>query len=108
MLHLTVLGSGSSGNCAVITSGSTTLLLDAGLSAKQIVLRLESIGLTLDALDGTLLTREHQDYTGGLVALSIWQALPLFFAAQTADPLLVRLEFRQPSVVSVKQSGQLV
>ena len=50
MLHLTVLGSGSSGNCAVITSGSTTLLLDAGLSAKQIVLRLESIGLTHRAI----------------------------------------------------------
>jgi hypothetical protein len=36
MVHLTVLGSGSSGNCAVVSTGETTLLLDAGLSAKQI------------------------------------------------------------------------
>ncbi len=105
MLHLTVLGSGSSGNCAVITSGSTTLLLDAGLSAKQIVLRLESIGLTLDDLDGILLTHEHQDHTGGLEVLSRGRALPLFCTALTQEHLLGSLKFRTPPAWRVMQTG---
>jgi phosphoribosyl 1,2-cyclic phosphodiesterase len=46
MVHLTVLGSGSSGNCAVISTERTTLLLDAGLSAKQICLRLDACAST--------------------------------------------------------------
>ena len=45
MVRLTVLGSGSSGNCAVVSTGRTTLLIDAGLSAKQICLRLEAAGI---------------------------------------------------------------
>lgn len=46
MFTLTVLGSGSSGNCALITSECGRLLIDAGLSARQIVRRLELVGLT--------------------------------------------------------------
>lgn len=66
MVRLTILGSGSSGNCAVISTERTTLLLDAGLSAKQICLRLDACGFSLDMLDGILLTHEHQDHTGEL------------------------------------------
>jgi phosphoribosyl 1,2-cyclic phosphodiesterase len=70
MVRLTILGSGSSGNCAVISTERTTLLLDAGLSAKQICLRLDACGFSLDMLDGILLTHEHQDHTGGIEVLS--------------------------------------
>lgn len=104
-MHLTVLGSGSSGNCAVVTTGSTTLLVDAGLSAKQIVLRLESIGLTLDDLDGILLTHEHQDHTGGLEVLSRGRTLPLFCTGLTQEHLLGNLTFRTPPAWRLMQTG---
>lgn len=105
MLHLTILGSGSSGNCAVVSSGDTTLLLDAGLSARQTVLRLESIGLTLDDLDGILLTHEHQDHTGGLEVLSRARSLPLFCTALTQEHLLSNLKFRTPPAWHIMQTG---
>lgn len=105
MLHLTVLGSGSSGNCAVISSGNTTVLIDAGLSAKQVVLRLESIGLTLDDLDGILLTHEHQDHTGALEVLSRGRPLPLFATALTQEHLLSNLTFRTPPAWRIMQTG---
>jgi len=92
-MHFTVLGSGSSGNCAVVTTGSTTLLVDAGLSARQIELRLGSIGLTLDDLDGILLTHEHQDHTSGLEALSRGRTLPLFCTSLTQEHLVGSLSF---------------
>ncbi|WP_256199716.1 hypothetical protein [Verrucomicrobium spinosum] len=43
MLSLTVLGSGSSGNCAVLRTERTCLLVDAGLSARRITQRLEQV-----------------------------------------------------------------
>ncbi|MBK1827885.1 MBL fold metallo-hydrolase [Haloferula rosea] len=65
-MRLAVLGSGSGGNAAVIDAGGTRLLVDAGLSAKQIRLRLEAMGIAPDSLDGILLTHEHGDHISGL------------------------------------------
>jgi len=94
MVRLTVLGSGSSGNCAIVSTGRTTLLIDAGLSAKQIIMRMESAGYTLDQLDGILLTHEHQDHTNGLEVLSGKHQLTLFATPLTQETLVGSLKFR--------------
>ena len=96
MVRLTVLGSGSSGNCAVVSTGKTTLLIDAGLSAKQICLRLAEVGLTLEAISGILLTHEHLDHTAGLGVLSGKLSLPLYCTALTQEVLLSGIPFRTP------------
>lgn len=95
MVRLTVLGSGSSGNCAVVSTGRTTLLIDAGLSAKQICVRLEAAGYSLDQIDGILLTHEHQDHTNGLEVLSSKRPLALYATALTQETLLNSLKFRR-------------
>lgn len=95
MVRLTILGSGSSGNCAVISTERTTLLLDAGLSAKQICLRLDACGFSLDMLDGILLTHEHQDHTGGIEVLSRKRSIPLFCTALTQETLAGSLGFKK-------------
>ena len=97
MLSITVLGSGSSGNCAVIRSERTALLLDAGLSAKQIVLRLELVGLRLEDLDGVLLTHEHSDHTHGLEVLCRKHHLPLFCTALTQESVAAGFVKSKPS-----------
>jgi phosphoribosyl 1,2-cyclic phosphodiesterase len=88
MLSLTVLGSGSSGNCAVVRTGHTTLLLDAGLSARRITQRLEMVGLRVEDLDGILLTHEHQDHTCGLEMLCRRHEVPLFATPLTHETLM--------------------
>lgn len=87
MLRLSILGSGSSGNCAVLSTGETTLLLDAGLSARQILLRLELAGFSFDGIDGILLTHEHGDHTRGLEILCRKRSIPLFCTALTRESL---------------------
>jgi phosphoribosyl 1,2-cyclic phosphodiesterase len=87
MLSLSILGSGSSGNCAVVRTENTRLLLDAGLSARQIVLRLERVGLKLEDLDGILLTHEHGDHTQGLEILCRKHSLPVFATSLTQESL---------------------
>jgi phosphoribosyl 1,2-cyclic phosphodiesterase len=66
MLHVSVLGSGSAGNCALIETPRTRLLIDGGLSARQILLRLRQCGVNPIEIDGILLTHEHGDHVCGL------------------------------------------
>ncbi len=87
MFTLTVLGSGSAGNCALVETGGTRLLLDAGLSARQIVARLAQLGLSPDQLDGVLLTHEHGDHAGGLEVLCRKHDLPIYATRLTAEAI---------------------
>ena len=70
MLELAVLGSGSRGNSTLIRTARTALLVDAGLSARQIGLRLRQSGSDPADLDGVLLTHEHGDHVRGLRVLN--------------------------------------
>lgn len=92
MFRVTVLGSGSAGNCAVVQSDRCTLLLDGGLSARQIKVRLESLGIGLEDLDGILLTHEHQDHAGGIEVLCRKTEIPIYCNALTATALRDRGE----------------
>ena len=65
-MKFTVLGSGSSGNAVLIASETTCVLIDAGLSAREIVRRLAAVGLDPSDLDGIVITHEHSDHIGGL------------------------------------------
>ena len=88
MFTLTVLGSGSAGNCALIATDRCRVLVDAGLSARQMVTRLEQIGVGPEQLDGILLTHEHGDHCSGLEVLCRrFTALPIYCNALTADAL---------------------
>src|ERR1051325_10289900 len=65
-MKLTVRGSGSTGNAVLIVAGNTRVLVDAGLSAKEIARRLAMVGEDAQRLDGVLVTHEHVDIDGGL------------------------------------------
>lgn len=77
-LRLCILGSGSSGNCTFIASESTAILIDAGLSAREIGKRLEKIGASLDAIHGVCVSHEHSDHVGGLKTLHSRHEISIF------------------------------
>lgn len=103
MLRFTILGSGSSGNCTVVSSEETTLLIDAGLSAKQIGLRLEAAGFTPAALDGILLTHEHGDHTAGLEIFTKKWDVPVFVTPLTHES--IEHQFRHSPRWKFMQTG---
>jgi phosphoribosyl 1,2-cyclic phosphodiesterase len=82
-MHLTVLGSGSGGNSALITHGSTSVLVDAGLSASQLQSRLEAVSSHPDQLTAILLTHEHGDHVRGLEVLTKKFPVPIYCSALT-------------------------
>lgn len=84
-MKLTVLGSGSTGNVILIVGGQTRVLVDAGLSAKEITRRLALVGEDVQKLDGILVTHEHGDHSGGLRVLLRSVDCPVYISAQTSD-----------------------
>ncbi|MGC1479740.1 MAG: MBL fold metallo-hydrolase [Chthoniobacterales bacterium] len=87
MLEITVLASGSAGNSVLVRCGTTTLLIDAGLSARRLRERLSACHVTPESLDGILLTHEHGDHTGALNVLCAKTDIPLFANRMTATAL---------------------
>lgn len=83
-MRFSVLGSGSAGNSTVLECGSTRILIDAGLSAKQLCLRLESLGIDPGSLSGILLTHEHGDHVCGLKNFLKKHPVPIYATAETA------------------------
>lgn len=86
-MRMVVLGSGSGGNATLLQCGVKTLLIDAGLSAKQLVLRMERVGVDPEALDGILLTHEHSDHTRGLDVFLRKRNVPVYANAMTKEAL---------------------
>lgn len=68
-MKVCVLGSGSSGNAVWVEGGGDALLVDEGLSLKQLRLRMEMRGLDWGRLRGVCVTHEHSDHIGGLKVL---------------------------------------
>lgn len=82
-MEIIILASGSKGNAAYIKTKSTTLLIDAGISFRQLKLRLESHNIELDRIDGVLLTHEHSDHTKGLFQLVKQIHTPIYTTKKT-------------------------
>jgi len=65
-----VLASGSSGNAALVATEKTRILVDAGLSMKELGKRMEAIGENLHDVDAIVATHEHSDHVSGLPVLA--------------------------------------
>lgn len=83
-LRLCILGSSSRGNSIYVASGKTSILIDAGLSARQIRLRLARIGVDIEDIDAVCVTHEHADHVGGLRVLMRQARAKLFANTGTA------------------------
>ena len=84
---LTVLGSGSRGNSLHLEHAGRALLVDAGLSAKQLEGRMTEVGAELAELLGIILTHEHGDHTAGLKTFVKKRKCPVFASHGTKDAL---------------------
>ena len=96
MIHFAVLGSGSSGNSAIVCTKDTRVLIDAGLSARQLKLRLELLGIDPDSIGGILLTHEHGDHTGGIDVFCRNRPIPVFATAHTSQIVQEGMRSRVP------------
>jgi phosphoribosyl 1,2-cyclic phosphodiesterase len=83
MVTMTVLASGSRGNSAVVASSRTRILVDAGLSCRELFKRMQQAGEDPCALDAILITHEHQDHVQGLSVAARKLGIPVYFTEAT-------------------------
>jgi phosphoribosyl 1,2-cyclic phosphodiesterase len=93
-VRLTILGSGSSGNCAYLETDETRLLIDAGFSFRQIRQRLAGIGRAPEKLSGILVTHEHSDHVAGLMQLQRKLNVPVYCNRPTREATEFQLQTR--------------
>lgn len=84
-LSVCVLASGSKGNAIHISSGETRILIDAGLSGKEIQRRMVARDLSAEALDAILVTHEHSDHIQGVGVLARRHKIPVHITSRTAQ-----------------------
>ncbi len=82
-LKCCLLASGSSGNCLYLETTHTRILIDAGLSGKEIKNRLAAIDVNPLDLQAIVVTHEHQDHVRGAGVLSRQLGLPIYISAAT-------------------------
>ena len=86
-LELCVLASGSSGNCIYVGSDKCHILIDAGVSGKVTVERLNSIGVDPKSIDAICLTHEHDDHKASVGILYRRFGLDLYSNSGTIEAL---------------------
>ncbi|MCH5585077.1 MBL fold metallo-hydrolase [Shimazuella sp. AN120528] len=86
-MKFSVLASGSSGNALYIETDNTRLLVDAGLSGKQLGGRLAQIGVNPESLTAILVTHEHIDHVKGLGVMARRYQLPIYLNEATYQHL---------------------
>ena len=93
-MRVCLLASGSKGNAVYIETGGTRILIDAGLSGKELTSRLQGIGVAAGDLNGLLVTHEHLDHCRGLGPMARRFRLPVFIHPETlrALPAAGRIE----------------
>ena len=83
MVRFTVLASGSKGNCTVITGGNTRILVDAGLSCRELFRRMRLVDEDPATLDAIIITHEHSDHVAGLAVTARKLGIPVYFTEGT-------------------------
>lgn len=97
MAKISAMFSGSRGNCTYISSGNSSLLVDAGVSAKQIVLGLEQRMLDPARLGGIFITHSHADHISGLRVLLKKFNIPVYASKETLGSLILADVFNSKS-----------
>lgn len=85
--RICVLGSGSSGNCTLVASDRTCMLIDAGISARETEARMAAADVALSRINAILVSHEHSDHRGSLRALHRKTGAALYVNGPTLQAL---------------------
>jgi phosphoribosyl 1,2-cyclic phosphodiesterase len=89
---LTILGSGSKGNCSYLETPETRILIDAGFSGKQTRKRMAAISRSPESVQGILITHEHSDHIFGLATLAAKLRLPVYCNRLTLEAIRSQMQ----------------
>ncbi|MDO3409688.1 MBL fold metallo-hydrolase [Saccharibacillus sp. CPCC 101409] len=107
-MRFTVLSSGSTGNATVVELGDTSLLVDAGLSAKRLEELFREREVSPEHLSGILITHEHSDHIKGLGAIARKYHLPVYANANTWEAMEKHVGKIEPEQRRILETGAAI
>ena len=102
-LCFNVLGSGSSGNSTLVSDGATNILVDAGLSGREIARRLDEFGLSPEKLSAIVVSHDHGDHCRGVAPLVKNLDIPVFMTGTAFEASGIKVN---PSKLRVISPGE--
>lgn len=105
MIEVSVLASGSNGNCFFFQGNGSGFLIDVGISTKQVCQRLVNIGKQISDIKGIFLTHEHIDHVRGIQVLSKRFQIPVYLSQGTFSGLKAKIN---PDVVNIISDGEII
>lgn len=91
-LFIASLNSGSNGNCYYIGNNTEAVLVDVGISCKEIEIRMERLNLSLKKVKAIFISHEHSDHIKGVVVLSRKYQLPVYITPATLKYGRIKLD----------------
>ncbi|MEA2013490.1 MAG: MBL fold metallo-hydrolase [Verrucomicrobiota bacterium] len=86
-MRITVLGSGSRGNCTILESGGNAIMIDTGFSFKKTAQRMQEAGIDSKKIKGVLITHEHSDHIKSLRTVTTRFKIPVYANVQTTEAI---------------------
>ncbi|MBW2977505.1 MBL fold metallo-hydrolase [Candidatus Woesearchaeota archaeon] len=90
-MEISVLASGSNGNCCLIEDKNTSILIDAGKSGREIEFRMDKLGKSIENVNAILLTHSHYDHITGAGVLSRRYNVPVYIASEVYPDVRFKL-----------------
>lgn len=93
-LYITSLNSGSNGNCYYVGNDEEAVLVDVGISCREVEIRLKQLGLSITKVKAIFISHEHSDHVRGIPVLAAKYSLPVYVTTSTLRNCRFRLEKR--------------
>lgn len=106
MMEIIPLASGSKGNSYLIRSGGSHILIDAGLSAKQLCLRLQDSGTDATKISAVFITHEHVDHLRGVRVFAKKFGIPVYMNSACFDNARLQYQLEQIADIRLFKTGQ--
>lgn len=91
-LYITSLNSGSNGNCYYVGNTNEAVLVDAGISCREIEKRMRRLGLKIENVKAIFVSHEHTDHVSGIATLTKKYQLPVYITSSTLKGCRFRIE----------------
>ncbi len=105
-LYFASINSGSNGNCYYVGNDKDAVIVDAGLSCREIERRMNRLSLDLAKVRGVFVSHEHTDHIRGVETLVNKYNLPLFISKDTFN--FSRLKVKKERVVYIEPNSPIV
>lgn len=93
-LHVASLNSGSNGNCYYISNDTEAVLIDAGISCREIEQRMKRLHLCMTKIKAVFVSHEHTDHIRGVTVLAHKYHIPVYITTATLRHGKLRLDMR--------------